>query len=75
MRYQYTSGVSGIFDMKPSLKSSAFKELSNESFFRLVRPFHHCIMWTNELDISSDTIINDIQKAHHNVSINAKEFS
>lgn len=57
-----SSGISGIFDMKPYLKGSAFKELSNESYFRLVRPAHHGIMWPNEQDISSDTIIYDIQK-------------
>jgi len=57
-----SSGISGIFDMKPYLKGSAFKELSNESYFRLVRPAHHGIMWPNEHDISSDTIIYDIQK-------------
>jgi len=58
-----SSGISGIFDMKPYLKGSAFKELSHESYFRLVRPAHHGIMWPNEQDISSDTIIYDIQKA------------
>ena len=56
-------GISGVFDMKPYMKGSAFKELTNESYFRLVRPAHHGIMWPNEQDISSDTIIYDIQKA------------
>ena len=58
-----SSGISGVFNMKPYLKGSAFKELSNESYFRLVRPAHHGIMWPNEQDISADTIISDIQKA------------
>ena len=58
-----SSGISGIFDMKPYLKGSAFKELTNESYFRLVRPAHHGIIWPNEQDISSDTIIHDIQIA------------
>ncbi|MFH1096699.1 MAG: DUF2442 domain-containing protein [Candidatus Desantisbacteria bacterium] len=62
-----SSGISGVFDMKPYLKGSAFRELSNESYFRLVRPAHHGIMWPNEQDISSDTIICDIQKAQQNV--------
>jgi len=64
-----SSGISGVFDMKPYLKGSAFKELSNESYFRLVRPAHHGIMWPNEQDISSDTIIYDIQKAQQNVPV------
>ncbi|MCK4542767.1 MAG: DUF2442 domain-containing protein [Spirochaetales bacterium] len=58
-----SSGISGIFDVKPYLEGSAFKELSNSSYFRLVRPAHHGIMWPNEQDISSDTIICDIQNA------------
>jgi Protein of unknown function (DUF2442) len=33
-----SSGISGIFDVKPYLGGSAFKELINESYFRMVRP-------------------------------------
>ena len=58
-----SSGVAGIFDVKPYLKGSAFKELENQSYFRLVRPAHHGIMWPNEQDFSSDTIIVDIEKS------------
>lgn len=56
-----SSGIEGIFDVKPYLKGSAFKELENESYFRLVRPAHRGIMWPNEQDFSSDTIIWDIK--------------
>ncbi len=58
-----SSGISGIFDVKPYLGGTAFKELTNKSYFRLVRPAHHGIMWPNEQDFSSDTIIYDIQNA------------
>ena len=58
-----SSGVAGIFDVKPYMKGSAFKELENQSYFRLVRPAHHGIMWPNEQDFSSDTIIFDIEKS------------
>lgn len=58
-----SSGVAGIFDVKPYLKGSAFKELENQSYFRLVRPVHHGIRWPNEQDFSSDTIIFDIEKS------------
>jgi hypothetical protein len=58
-----SSGISGIFDVKPYLGGSAFKELAGESYFRLVRPAHHGIMWPHEQDFSSDTIVWDIQKA------------
>ncbi len=63
-----SSGISGIFDVKPYLKGSAFKELKNISYFNLVRPAHHGIMWPNEQDFSSDTIIWDIKNAQDPVS-------
>jgi hypothetical protein len=56
-------GNEGVFDVKPYLKGSAFKELENISYFRRVRPAHHGIMWPNEQDFSSDTIIWDIRKS------------
>jgi len=58
-----SGGVSGVFDVKPYLKGSAFKELKDESYFRLVRPAHHGIRWPNDQDFSSDTIIWDIENA------------
>ena len=58
-----SSGISGIFDVKPYLQGGAFKELINESYFRLVRPAHYGIMWPHEQDFSSDTIIWDMQNA------------
>ena len=58
-----SSGLEGVFDVKPYLKGSAFKELENISYFRRVSPAHRGIMWPNEQDFSSDTIIWDIRKA------------
>lgn len=57
------SGISGIFDVKPYLHGSVFKELTDESYFRLVRPAHYGIMWPHEQDFSSDTIVWDIQNS------------
>ena len=57
-----SSGISGIFDVKPYLGGSAFHQLHDESYFRLVRPAHHGISWPHEQDISSDTIIWDMEK-------------
>jgi len=57
-----SSGISGIFDMQPYLKGSAFIEIKNKSYFKLVRPAHHGISWPHEQDISADTIIHDIQQ-------------
>ncbi len=40
---------------------SAFQELADENYFRLVKPAHHGIRWPHDQDFSSDTIIWDIQ--------------
>ncbi len=66
-----SSGISGIFDVKPYLKGSAFKELIDESYFRLVRPAHYGIAWPHEQDFSSDTIIYDIKNAQQGISADA----
>ena len=58
-----SSCISGIFDVKPYLNGGVFKELIDESYFRLVRPVHHGIAWPHEQDFSADTIIWDIQNA------------
>jgi len=58
-----SSGVSGVFDVKPYLQGSAFKELVDESYFRKVRPAHYGIIWPHEQDFSADTIIWDMQNA------------
>jgi len=58
-----SSGISGIFDVKPYLRGSAFKELVDESYFRMVRPAHYGIVWPHEQDFSADTIIWDIKNA------------
>jgi len=56
-----SSGVSGVFDVKPYLRGSAFAPLLNEGYFRLVRPSHHGIRWPNDQDFSSDTIVWALQ--------------
>ena len=55
------TGISGIFDVKPYLGGSAFKELRDVSYFCTVRPTRYGIIWPHEQDFSADTIIWDIQ--------------
>ena len=61
-------GVSGIFDVKPYLKGSAFKELENKAYFNWVRPARYGIAWPNEQDFSSDTVIWDIRNSREEQS-------
>ncbi len=56
-----STGITGMFDVKPYLSGGAFKELEDKSYFRIVRPAHHGIMRPHEQDFSSDTIVWDIQ--------------
>ena len=58
-----SSGVAGILDMKPYMGRGVFKELADKEYFSKVRPLRYGIAWPNEQDLSSDTIIHDIQQA------------
>jgi hypothetical protein len=58
-----SSGVAGVFDVKPYLQGRVFQELRDEAYFRQVRPAHHGIAWPHEQDFSADTIIHDIRQA------------
>jgi hypothetical protein len=58
-----SSGVAGVFDVKPYLEGCAFQELRDEAYFRQLRPAHHGIAWPHEQDFSADTIIHDIRQA------------
>ncbi len=58
-----SSGIEGVFDIKPYMGGSAFKELFDEAYFCRVKPAHHGIIWPNEQDFSSDTIVFDLQNA------------
>lgn len=58
-----SSGIEGIFDVKPYLGGSAFKKLEQISYFNQLRPAHRGIMRSNEQDFSSGTIMWTIQKS------------
>jgi hypothetical protein len=58
-----SSGIAGIFDVKPYMGRGVFKELADKDYFSKVRPLRYGIAWPNEQDLSSDTIIYDIQHA------------
>lgn len=58
-----SSGITGIFDIKPYLQGTAFQELMDTNYFKQVRPAHRGIIWPHGQDLSSDTIIYDIKSA------------
>jgi hypothetical protein len=55
------SGYRGIFDAKPYLDKGVFRELRDKAYFNQVRPAHHGIMWPHEQDLSTDTVLWDIE--------------
>ena len=59
-----SSGVTGIFDVKPCLKGGAFKALEDKGYFSQAPPAHYGIAWPNGQDFSADTLIWDIQHPH-----------
>lgn len=61
IKVRMKSGLEGIFDMSPYLDGQAFHELKDPAYFKRVRPEGYGIIWPHEQDISSDTILCDIQ--------------
>ena len=59
-----SGGRTGVFDVKPYMSGVAFKELADISYFMQVRSSHYGIAWPHEQDISSDTILCDIESSH-----------
>ena len=47
IQIESSSGVTGIFDVKPCLKGGAFKALEDKCYFSQVRPAHYGIAWPN----------------------------
>jgi tRNA (Thr-GGU) A37 N-methylase len=56
-----SGGTSGVFDVKPYLKATAFKPLLAEARFKQVRAINYGISWLEDIDLSSDTVIYDIK--------------
>ena len=51
-----SSGISGIFDVKPYLSFGIFQELKDKSLFNSVQPFLGSIQWKNGQDFCPDTL-------------------
>ncbi|NTW84238.1 MAG: DUF2442 domain-containing protein [Chlorobiaceae bacterium] len=57
-----TDGRSGIFDIKPYLDKGVFTQLQNLSYFKQVKPFFCGIVWSNEQDLSADTLAHELKQ-------------
>ncbi|MQX37296.1 DUF2442 domain-containing protein [Roseospira navarrensis] len=52
----FVTGERRLFDMKPYLGFPAFEALQDEDLFRAVRIVHGVVTWTDEIDLSPDTL-------------------
>jgi hypothetical protein len=58
----YADGVSGIFDVKPYIKSDFFKQLDDDEYFKQVGLFFGGISWPEGQDLGPDTIAAELQR-------------
>ena len=56
LRVQFANGELKIFDMKPYLVYPAFSNLCNGNLFLSAKVSHGTVVWTDEIDISPDTL-------------------
>lgn len=64
----FTSGETGVFDVKPYLDKGVFSDLKNLAIFNAVRPFNGTVVWPNELDFDPDTLYLESVKTPQTVS-------
>lgn len=53
---KFDNGETRVFDMKEYLDIGIFKELSDYSLFKTVKPFMGTIQWIHEQDLCLDTL-------------------
>ena len=58
---EFSDGVSGIFNVRPYIKSDFFKRLEDDDYFRQVRLFFTGIGWPEGQGLGLNTIAADLQ--------------
>jgi hypothetical protein len=53
---EFSTGELRRFDMRPYLAYPAFRPLTNESLFMRAHVEHGTVVWTDEIDLSPDTL-------------------
>ncbi|MGD7036325.1 DUF2442 domain-containing protein [Methylotuvimicrobium buryatense] len=59
---QFTDGSRGVYDCKPLLDFSVFKELRDKPYFKREAVEHGTVVWPHEQDICPDTLYLDSVK-------------
>jgi len=59
LRLWFTNGEERHFDMKPYLDYEVFQPLRNSETFRSATPFLGSVTWSNNADLSYDTLYLD----------------
>ena len=55
----FTNGEVRVFDVKPYMDTSVFRELRDRSLFNSVRPSLGSIQWKNGQDLCPDTLYEE----------------
>lgn len=53
---EFETGERRLFDMKPYLAYPAFSALQNESLFAKAHVQYGTVVWTEDIDVSPDTL-------------------
>jgi hypothetical protein len=57
---EMADGRRGRFDVKPYMRGTYFRELTNEAYFRQVKLFFDGIGWPNGQDLGPDTVAAEL---------------
>jgi hypothetical protein len=58
----FSNGEIGVYSVRPILNFGVFKELADESYFKMARIENGTVVWPNEQDICPDTLYLDSKK-------------
>lgn len=56
LQVQFENGELKVFDMSPYLKYPAFSDLNYDNLFARAKVLNGTVVWTDEIDISTDTL-------------------
>lgn len=56
LKLTFANGEEGVFDCSDLLDLGVFKELKDERYFRMVKPWEGTIAWPNGQDLCPDTL-------------------
>ena len=59
LQLTFTSGERRMFDVKPLLEMTAFRPLTNKSFFQSVKVAYGSVLWPQDIDYCPDMLYKE----------------